>query len=120
MTGEPDPHFETFVERTMPDHLRDGAPIPATWSGREETWTELVHSARAYHRAAAAFRFTELINNGWQPEEAAAGSFDPRSGRGLSMTGQVVSGQAKMSADSWRELQEWEGHRKALLTRLEA
>lgn len=108
-------YFEAFVNRTMPVHLRDDAPIPPTWSGDTDTWTELVRSGRAYHRAAAALRFTEMIANGWRPEEAAAGGFDPRSGRGLSMTGQVVTGQSKMSAESWRELEEWDAQRRALI-----
>lgn len=82
--------FEGFLERTLPPQLREGAGIPASWSGGADEWRVLADAARAEHRRRALYDFAfSIACQGYQPHELATGELD----RGATV--KVNSGQVK-------------------------
>lgn len=107
--------LEAFIDRMTPPFMRPNADLPPSWSGSIEEWRELCSYVREQYRERLTREFVEGIARGWRPEELVAGGFDPRSGRGLSLTGQVVSGQGKISSTAWAQMQEWDRDHQELI-----
>lgn len=80
--------FESYVERTLPPQLREGAAIPAGWTGGADEWAVLADAAREEFRRRALYDFTfSVAVQGWTVQELATG--DLAHGSEVKLTGEV-------------------------------
>jgi hypothetical protein len=65
------PEFEAYFQRRLPEHLREGAPPPASWPGSPERWAETAQRLHDEERSLALRVYAARLAKGWTPAELA-------------------------------------------------
>ena len=78
-----------FMDRQMPDCLRQGAPPPESWTGSAESWEELASKAReAFEQKPYLEAALAVGQRGFTPHELISGRLTPGSALNVA-TGRV-------------------------------
>ena len=77
-----------FMDRQMPDCLRQGAPPPNSWTSSDAAWQELASRAREAFELKPYFDAVLAIERGYRPEEIISGRLAPGAAIGV-MDGRV-------------------------------
>jgi len=73
-----DDRLESYLQRVLPEFLREGAAAPAAWDGTPEAWEELRREAALAAKRQAVLRFVQEVSLGIRPYELAAGEMPER------------------------------------------